>query len=281
MTNIRFRYAFPDPQLFDFASVFLELDVAGDADVTDLMPPEMAALCFVFDGQWHQGPTQDAMRAMPAADILLGHTSAAYWLRGRGTGFAIGLNPLAWPAVMRGRADAHVDAVVPLPMVLGESVARQLWLDLRDAANFPDRVRVANQFLLSRAAGYPDAAARARVGALRSALADPDCVTVDELARRVGTSQRQLGRMTRACMGFTPKLLLRRARFMRMLHRADAMSYDEWPNFIEAQYVDQSHLIRDFQFFLGMAPTHYFGLDRPIVRAAFASFRDLAGWTAN
>lgn len=281
MTDIRFRYAFPDPQLFDFASVFLELDVAGNNDVTDLMPPEMAALCFVFDGQWHQGPTQDAMRATPAADILLGHTSAAYWLRGRGTGFAIGLNPLAWPAVMRGHADAHVDAIVPLSMVLGESVARQLWLDLRDAANFPDRVRVANQFLLSRAAGYHDAALRARVGALRSALADPDCVTVDELARRVGASQRQLGRMTRACMGFTPKLLLRRARFMRMLHRADAMSYDEWPNFIEAQYVDQSHLIRDFQFFLGMAPTRYFGLDRPIVRAAFASFRDLAGWTAD
>jgi hypothetical protein len=68
--------------------------------------------------------------------------------------------------------------------------------------------------------------------------------------------------------GFPPKLLLRRQRFLRMLGTLHARPYDEWPDFIDPQYVDQSHMIRDFGFFLGMPPRRYFAMDRPILRAA-------------
>lgn len=281
MADIRFRYAFPDPRLFDVAAVYLEISIAGDAPVADLLPPEMASLCFVLDGDWQHGPSPGATRSMPSADMLLGHSSAANWLRGRGSGFAIGLNPLAWPAILQSPAVAHVDRIVPLAALLGAAEAGTLMHAMRAAPDFAARTAVANAFLLERAARFADADQSARVARVRAAIADPDCTTVAALADRSGLTTRQLGRLTKSAFGFTPKLLLRRARFLRMLHRADAMSYDEWPNFIEAQYVDQSHLIRDFRFFLGMAPTHYFGLDRPMVRAAFASFRDLVGWTGD
>ena len=53
------------------------------------------------------------------------------------------------------------------------------------------------------------------------------------------------------------------------------MSVGEWPNFLYPQYTDQSHMIRDFQHFIGMAPTRYFSMDRPLLTAVFRSLSRL------
>jgi AraC-like DNA-binding protein len=115
--------------------------------------------------------------------------------------------------------------------------------------------------------------------AIRMALADPDCATVEQLSERTGLNQPRLLRLCKACFGFAPKILIRRARFLRMLHRIDAHSYENWSDFIDSQYVDQSHLIRDFRAFIGMAPSRYMALERPYVAAAFAAFRAMMGET--
>ena len=55
---------------------------------------------------------------------------------------------------------------------------------------------------------------------------------------------------------------------LRMLGTLHARPYEQWADFIDPQYVDQSHMIRDFQYFLGMSPSRYFAQDRPILKAA-------------
>ena len=113
--------------------------------------------------------------------------------------------------------------------------------------------------------------------AIRLALGDPDCGSTEELAARTGVSRRKLERIAGACFGFPPKMLIRRERFRRMLHRADAMSYSQWRDFLDLQYVDQSHMIRDFNYFMGMPPSRYFALERPFVSAAFQAFWAMLG----
>jgi methylphosphotriester-DNA--protein-cysteine methyltransferase len=94
-------------------------------------------------------------------------------------------------------------------------------------------------------------------GLIEKLLENPEMMTVGQLCAATGISHARLIRLCRRAFGFPPKFLLRRARFQRMLAAIDARPYQEWRDFIDPQYVDQSHLIRDFHYFLGMPPSRY------------------------
>ncbi len=277
MNTIAVRYALPDPALFDFVPVYLEAAVSG-GEITDLLPPDMPSLRFNIEGTWLHGASQTTLEAPPDRGVLHGTSSKAHWIAGEGTGFAIGLNPLVWPGLLGKRADDVIDQVVPLGDFLGP-----VWNGLIDAicgaSDFEGRVAAANSFLLAAVRPPVREPLQSQIVAIRLALADPDCGSVAELALRAGVSTRQLERIARTCFGFTPKTLIRRERFRRMLHRADAMSYRQWRDFLDLQYVDQSHMIREFKHFMGMPPSRYFALERPLVSAAFQSFWALMGVT--
>lgn len=95
---------------------------------------------------------------------------------------------------------------------------------------------------------------RAHVQAL---LTDPEIGTVEQLCYETGLSQPRLSRLCRREFGTTPKKLLRRARFGRMLQALCQFPYAMWRDFLDPQYFDQSHFIRDFRYFLGMAPSQF------------------------
>jgi methylphosphotriester-DNA--protein-cysteine methyltransferase len=94
-------------------------------------------------------------------------------------------------------------------------------------------------------------------GLIGQLLENPDVMSVSQLCAATGISHARLIRLCRRAFGFPPKFLLRRARFQRMLAAIEERSYQEWRDFIDPQYVDQSHLIRDFHYFLGMPPSRY------------------------
>ena len=208
--------------------------------------------------------------------MLSGPTSHARWLSGKGgKGFAVGLQPLAWPCLFAAKASQFAEIDTPLE-ALWVTDTGALVAQLITCPDFESRVEAVNHFLLAKR-GHADADLAAQLAAVRLALADPECASVEELAARAGMSQSRLLRLTMATYGFTPKLLIRKERFRRMLHRADFLSYENWREFIEQQYVDQSHLIRDFKRFLGLAPSQYMALERPFVAAGFAEARRLLG----
>ena len=78
--------------------------------------------------------------------------------------------------------------------------------------------------------------------------------TVAELVRRSGASQRTVERLCRRAFGFTPKLLLRRQRFMRSLADFVLDPTLKWIDAIDSQYHDQAQFVRDFRQFMGMTP---------------------------
>ena len=87
-------------------------------------------------------------------------------------------------------------------------------------------------------------------------------------AEAVGLSARQLERLSLRYFGLRPKRLLRRQRFLRTLAAMRETPPGQWSGLIDDQYVDQSHFIRDFQFFIGMSPTAYFARPQPFMREA-------------
>ena len=81
---------------------------------------------------------------------------------------------------------------------------------------------------------------------------------VAELARRVDASPKRLIRLFADDTGLTPKRYLRIVRFERVLADVYARPAVDWARVADEHgYVDQSHLIRDFNAFAGMTPERY------------------------
>lgn len=92
---------------------------------------------------------------------------------------------------------------------------------------------------------------------LAALIEHPDTETVEQLCDAMGMSHARLLRFCHNELGCSPKKLIRRARFVRMLRVMHETPYAEWRHFLDPRYVDQSHFIRDFKHFLGMTPTAF------------------------
>ncbi len=277
MAKTEIRYSFASPPLFDSVVAYLEIEITGDGQMVDLLPPDWASIVLSVRGDWEQGGDRNDLTTVTDATPLYGMSSRSHWVQGgAGLAFCIGFYPLGWANLFKQSAELLADRQVPLAEFLGDD-ANVLLAQARECKDFGERVAMANSFFETILARNGRSKKAEQLTAFRTALADPDCGTVEELTERVGMSQSRLVRLTKASYGFSPKLLIRRERFLRMLHRMEARPYSEWRDFIDQQYVDQSHLIRDFNTFMGMPPSRYLALDRPFLNAAMESLRRMMG----
>lgn len=103
------------------------------------------------------------------------------------------------------------------------------------------------------------------VGRVEGALLDPEISTVSQLAETTGLTVRSLERVAYCAFGFAPKLLLRRARFLRSLDAMRRASPERRASEIEPTYTDYSHFVRDSHDFLGVAPQAFLKMDLPLL----------------
>jgi AraC-like DNA-binding protein len=78
------------------------------------------------------------------------------------------------------------------------------------------------------------------------------------LAANLGVSQQRLGQLFRDHVGLTPKELARVWRFQAALQLLQAAPHAGWAErALACGYADQSHLVRDFHAFTGLAPVAF------------------------
>ena len=141
----------------------------------------------------------------------------------------------------------------------------ELWgssaLELReclcDAATHRARFQVMEQFLTDRLRQ-----SRNRHFAVANALTafGPYGIgaSVRDVAREIGICQRQFRKVFAAEVGLTPKLFCRILRFQHVRTLVDQSENPHWAQIAATcGYFDQSHLINDFQEFLGSSPAEY------------------------
>lgn len=275
MAEASVYFAQPAEALRPFIPAYWDVVVEGEGVVEDLLRPEWTNLRLILGGKWAFGPSPNSL--VPLADRALVHgvASHAQWVRGSaGAVFCIPIFPMGWHRLLGAHASRYANAVRPLAELLGPE-ADALYQAVQASDSLEGRVAAADAFLLERLARTGRSAVSHQIELVSLAIADPDCATVAELAERSGLSQPQLARLTRNHFGFSPKKLMRRERFLRMLHSMQGMSVGEWPHFLDPQYTDQSHMIRDFKHFIGMAPTRYFAMERPLLSAVFKTLMRL------
>lgn len=83
-------------------------------------------------------------------------------------------------------------------------------------------------------------------------------VRIGDVAADVGWSRRHFAARSSALTGVTPKVLARLARYRRLLDGLTAADQRSWAErALDAGYCDQSHMVREFTAFTGLAPSAY------------------------
>jgi AraC-like DNA-binding protein len=127
---------------------------------------------------------------------------------------------------------------------------------IADAPDAAARLRLVERALVERLRGgalfEPASAARVR-RAIDRVVASPVLPRVDQLARDVGMSARQLRRGFEAVVGMGPKAFVRVVRFQRALGLAGTRDWSAVA--AAAGYYDQAHLIADFRDLAGATPS--------------------------
>jgi AraC-like DNA-binding protein len=110
----------------------------------------------------------------------------------------------------------------------------------------------------------------ARITRVHAALVSGEHAAVHDLADACAMSIRTLERVCMRYFGFSPKLLMRRQRFMRSLTTFMLQRGRRWTEAMDDHYHDQAQFTREFREFMTMNPSEYAALDHPIL----TSFRE-------
>jgi AraC-like DNA-binding protein len=152
--------------------------------------------------------------------------------------------------------DAFANATLDLDAVLpSRGRLDRLHAQLAEAPNHLARISLVEHFLIAQAGDLrPDPLVAAAVASIERA---PVRVRIETLARKVGLSQSALERRFRRIVGASPRRFASLVRFQHVLRLRDT-GVDLTTIAHAAGYFDQSHFIKDFKRFTGLAPTSFF-----------------------
>ncbi len=246
--------------------------------LTEVMLPPGEAICDMLHPEWANlriSSSEDLEAALAGSPLarsprvmVAGPTCRAVQFRTPSMRtWGIGLLPQGWAQFVRVDAGAYAERVIAAQD--DPVFAHLLSLDRTLAAigNDPacEAAAIDAHFVARLGPPGPDAA---RIGAIHAALVDGTIDSVAALSERVGIAARTLERVTLRAFGFPPKLLLRRQRFLRSLAQFMLDPSLTWLAALDWQYHDQAHFVRDFHRFMGMSPTAYAALPKPVLGAA-------------
>jgi AraC-like DNA-binding protein len=274
--DVKIEYFTPAVQLRNYCTtIFLsEISVAEEGKVEDLLFPEWASLRFSTAAPPvdHNAPPIAEMRTgfKIGQDVrfpVLGpRTQEVRFRIFSNRLWSINLTPLGWVRYIgepaHEFANVLLDAYDHPAFAHFRPLVDTIFGPEPDTAGELQRIVAFLEGIESRGSADEE-----RILAIFMALLDPELTSVAALADGLGISQRTLERTCLNAFGFTPKVLLRRQRFMRSLADFTLDPSLKWIGAMDALYHDQAQFVRDFKQFMGMTPSEYAALDKPIMDA--------------
>ncbi|WP_162925119.1 helix-turn-helix domain-containing protein [Aurantiacibacter odishensis] len=259
----------PRLQNYFTALYCFSVDIADGREVVDCHYPDWAGVHFLAEGEPHRVCLWGETPRERAPFTANGPTSRALSVRLQSSQFwSIGLNPIGWSRYAEGSASDIANTIVDgHDHAAFERLAPILEIAREDPGDPDSTARRMEDFLCNiRSTRSPH---EEQVIALHEALRDPAIGDVEGLVERVGVSRRTLERLASRYFGFSPKLLLRRQRFLRSLGKYTRSSDSNWSTSLDGHYVDQAHFVRDFRAFMGMTPSEYVQMPHPLLKGIF------------
>lgn len=273
------RFALPSEALKPFVTTYYLFTYdppEPGMEIEDYFHPEWANLRFISQPASLAQFGESKLKPSPGFHASGPTAHAAKFRTGKGHAWGIGLMPLGWAKFIDASAekfaDRFVDGCDHPAFAAFTPLAGKL---IGGSGDFDEELAMIEEFmdgLMSRELKNADA-----ILAVNAALVDPAIDAVSSLAEAAGMTVRTLERMTRGAFGFSPKLLLRRQRFLRSMAQFMLDPSMTWLGAIDSHYHDQAHFTREFRHFMGMTPSAYAKLDHPLLGAAAKARADIAG----
>ncbi|MCT2558313.1 helix-turn-helix domain-containing protein [Tsuneonella sp. YG55] len=281
-TEPQMRYWQPAPALRALVSGYHLYRIGSSVGEpqTDAFQPAGAILRFTLGkpGNWCVQPPRGSWQAVPPV-ALFGPSSGITWSRsGPGQTIGVGILPRGWARLSRVPASEWTDRVAEPGEALRIDTTA-LARALEAAADDDDAIPAILDAALVAAMPWPSRNEDV-IAAFEEALLERGISKVEELARRIGRPRHTTERLAKRIFGFPPKLLIRRARFLRSLHalgECGANSPSGSARAIDYGYTDYSHFIRDAHGFLGMSPQAFLKMDNPLLRQSLALRKKVLG----
>lgn len=265
--GMRMRYDLPDPALAEFVTGYAIYTNVDRAPMINWYLPAPAMISVLVDagpldvsiGNHRFGPLDRAS--------LYGPTSRAFRTETHGgIAVGIGLSALGWARMtVRSAGDFH-NRVVPLAGVAGPAISTRL-ADGLDLLDDDAKIKPLLDSILPSLFRRP----HPREDLIRAfgALTVTDgVIEMKDVADRLDIPTHELRRMATRYFGMPPKLLLRRARFLRSFIRlitdAGLNDYSK----IDSSYFDASHFLRDAGTFLGTTPRRFVASETVFLKAS-------------
>lgn len=144
---------------------------------------------------------------------------------------------------------------------LGQEIEERVW---RCATN-ADRIRIVQQYLVTQLFknGLEDKTVDYCIQVIQSTQG---LVSVEDLSRRTGISNRQLVRRFNNRIGLPPKEFARIIRFINAVKHLKFNGRNGLTQVaLDCGYYDQAHFIRDFKEFSGLTPGEFLTTERHVV----------------
>lgn len=240
----------------------LTLDVVDGGTIRDHLQPEWANIRF-FAGSRPRARIADSAIDGPRYSATGPSSLPCEFELGSARMWGIGFLPLGWARFI----DADARSLANVVCDGSQHPAFAKFDELSDVLCDPD-VSMDEQYeVLFTTLGRLMRPNRdePKIVAVHDALVSGAFTAVGDLADACAMSIRTLERVCGRYFGFTPKLLMRRQRFMRsltswMLHRGT-----RWTEAMDGDYHDQAQFTREFHEFMTMNPSEYAAIEHPIL----------------
>jgi AraC-like DNA-binding protein len=265
--GMRLRYDHPAPQLAEYVTGYAVYAADDSAPTTNWYLPGPAMISVLVDA----GPVTVSVRHHQFGPLdrvsLYGPTSRAIRMQTNGGITAnIGISALGWARLTRRPAGDFHNRIVPLSDVMGAVLSADL-LDGLDALNDDARIKPLLDRILEPLFKRPHSRDEV-IRAFTALSVTGGVIEVRDVAEQLGIATHDLRRIATRHFGMPPKLLLRRARFLRSFIRLitddDLAEY----SLIDSSYFDVSHFLKDASTFLGTTPRRFYMSDTTFLRAS-------------
>lgn len=247
----------PSPSLEPYVRrhYIFEANLPEDFRIEDSLLAELVFVRILLRGKW-AAETSPGEWATAGPVVLFGANSQPMPVRVEGPFTVIGFSfrPSGWKSTFRQPSSDFSDRMLPLAEAWGQEAIDALFTAVSQAQGDGEIVAAIESAVAAqvRSIGLKkqdEAMSRFEVIARTDSMRK-----VEDVAEELCMSVRQLERRCLDTFGLSPKMILRRSRFLDMATAMRGFSTPSEAELAGLRYFDQSHLNREFRRFAGLTP---------------------------
>jgi len=249
----------PSPDLAPFIRRFYVFEAAlpDEMVIEDFLLSETAFIRCLLKGDW-KGEVAPGEWSQPGKTLFFGANELPLRVRVQGSFAVVGIaiRPSGWRGLFTDTHRNYRDRLIRLQDVWGD-IADTVQSSVETAPDDEGKIAALENAIRERLKEVGSRKTDPQMAKFEIFSRRDSAIKVEDAAREIGLSVRQMERRCHYTFGLGPKAVLRRSRFLDMAAAMRGFSTQSEQDLAALRYFDQSHVAREFKRFTKMTPTEF------------------------